>query len=78
MPSISIQTNVDEIRNVELNSVCYPTLPGGEEADEGGHREEEDGGSREDEEPEYVQRGRRRDVQSRQSQSSHTQGKYHQ
>lgn len=53
----------------------YKLTPGGEETDEGGHWEEEDGGSGEDEEPEYVQCGRRRDVQSLQPQNSHPQGK---
>lgn len=43
--------------------------------DEGRQREEEGGHSGEDEEPEHVQRGRGRDVQSLQSPSSHIQGK---
>lgn len=55
-----------------LNVYCRDP-PAGEEDDEGGHGEE-GGGFREDEEPEFVQRGRRRDVQSLQPQSS--QGKH--
>lgn len=61
---------------MELNCVVS-RLAGGEEADEGGHREEEDGGGREDEDPECVQLGRRRDVQSLQPQNFYTQGKDH-
>lgn len=52
-------------------------LPGGEKTHEGRNREEEDGGSREDEEPEYVQCRWRRDVQSLQPKSFHTEGKEH-
>lgn len=47
-----------------LSLTCACVFPGGEEADEGGHREEEDGGCREDEEPQYVQCGWGRIIQS--------------